>query len=150
MGGQPGRSSLVEEANSRFGHRAHCTRKRAFDVDAAARTGHDRDFEPCPAPVDRRIKNAEIGGEAAHCDTFKSAFLQITTEPRRRATVVFEERRIGVDLGSEALSQHELGMRDIEAAMEGRSGRSLYTVIRPQDLPAIKNINRVERLFAGM
>ena len=57
--------SLAEESNPGLIHRAHCPVERAVDVDAAARSGHDRDFEPGLTAIDRRIEHAKISGEAA-------------------------------------------------------------------------------------
>src|SRR5690242_3224708 len=41
-------------------------------------------------------------------------------------------------------------MRDIEIVMKVRSSRSLHTVVGPQDLLAIRDIDRVEWIFARM
>src|SRR5271169_1711304 len=88
--------------------RAHCPVERAVDVDAAARIGYDGNREPCLTAVDRRIEHAEISRQAAQGNAFKSAFLEVTYQPRRRAVVVLKERRVGIDRRSKALSQHEL------------------------------------------
>ena len=62
--------------------------------------GHDADLETCLAAVDRRIEDAEIGGEPAQGDALESALFQVTREPGRRPTVVFAKRRVGVDRAS--------------------------------------------------
>src|ERR1700730_18915433 len=96
----------------------HCNGKRAVDVNATARVGRDRDLEPGLATVDRRREHAKVGGEPAQRDAFKSAFFKVTHQTGWCATIVFEESRVGVDRRSEALSEHELGMRYIEIGMK--------------------------------
>src|SRR6202035_1101066 len=128
----------------------HCNGKRAVDVNATARVGRDRDLEPGLATVDRRREHAKVGGEPAQRDASKSGFFEVTHQTGRRAMVVLEESRIGVDRRSEALSEHELGMRYIEIGMEGCSSRALHAVVGPQDLLAIRDIDRVEGLLAEM
>ena len=64
--------------------------------------------------------------------------------------VVFEERRIGIDLGMEALAQDQLGVGNIERGVNFRAARALDAVIGPKDLRPIGGLYRLEGTPAFM
>ena len=49
-----------------------------------------------------------------------------------------------------ALAQDQFGMGNVQVGVKSGAGGSLHAVIRPEDLPAIGDIDRLERLLAGM
>ena len=55
-----------------------------------------------------------------------------------------------IDRAPEALSHDQLGMRHVELRVKARPRRSLHAVVRPQNLRAVRDLDRVERAPAGM
>ncbi len=70
--------------------------------------------------------------------------------PRGSLVVVFEERRIGIDLRMVALAQDQLGMGDIKRAVKVGSACALDAVIRPKDLRPIGSLYCLEGAAAFM
>jgi hypothetical protein len=142
--------SFGKEAHPGLAHRAHRLLERAVDVDAATSGRRDRDFETSLAAVDRRKGDAEIGGEPAQGEAAKPGFLEIAGEPGRRLAVVLAECRIGVDRASEPFSDNQLRMRGLEPRVERRALRLLHAMVRPQDLRAVGDLDRLERPLAAV
>ena len=49
-----------------------------------------------------------------------------------------------------ALAQNQLGMADVQAGVKSSTCGSLHAMVRPEDLPAIGDVDRFEGLLAGM
>src|ERR1039457_258790 len=73
-------------------------RHGAIDVNTPTSVlDHDR-LEPFAMRIFRRIAHAEIEREAGEEDPPQAAFAQVAGTPGTGVAVVFEERRIGIDL----------------------------------------------------
>ena len=64
--------------------------------------------------------------------------------------VVLVERLVGIDCAVVAFAQHQFGVRDVEILAELRARCSLHTMVRPELLLSVGDLDRVERLFAHM
>src|SRR5713101_9893296 len=89
--------------------------ERAAGVDAAGCVLDDGRGETGLAGVERRPGDAEVGGEADEERLLDAALAQVAGESRRRLAIRLVERRVGVDVPSIALADHELRVRDLQA-----------------------------------
>ncbi len=60
--------------------------------------------------------------------------------------VVFEKGGVAVDLASEALAQDQFGMGNVQVGVEVGSRGALDTVIGPEGLGAVGDLNPLEGL----
>ena len=119
-------------------------------VDAAAGILDHDHAEALLAGVLGGIADAEIVGEAGDEDAVEAALAEIADEAGRGALVVLEESGVGVDVRVVALADDQLRVGDVEIAAELRSGRALDAVVRPQDLAAVGQLDRLVGLAAGI
>src|SRR5947209_11769543 len=124
--------------------------ERAAGVDPSRRVLDHGRGEAGLSGVERRPGDAEVRGEPNEERLLDAALAQVTGEPRRRLAVRLEECRVGVDVASIALADHELGVRDLQARNQLGVLRTLDAVIRPQHLGAVGQRGGLERLLAGM
>src|SRR6516165_4682499 len=96
------------------------------------------------------VANAKIQRQPRVEDSGKATFAQISGQPCRSLVVVFEERRIGIDLSMVALSQDQFGLGNIERGVKFRTPRALDAVIGPKNLRAVGGLYRLEGTPAFM
>jgi hypothetical protein len=128
--------------------------EKTFDLlyeayyEPAARILDDRGGEAELARIERSPGNAKIGSEAANVNALDAARLEIAIKPRARLLVGFDKRRIAIHFGVEPFADDELCMRDGQALHELCALRALHTMIGPENLGPIRQLDDVERLFA--
>src|SRR5690606_2952803 len=94
--------------------------------------------------------DAEIGGKAAQGDFPDPSLPQVTRQPGRRAVVVLEEGGIAVDIVTESFPDHEFCLGPGQSGMKVRADAALDAMVRPQRLRAIRHVNALKSLLAGM
>jgi len=109
---------MIFERHAGFMHALQHRLDRAVEVDAAAGIEPHRRLETLLHSVERRERDAEIGGEPNQGDRVDAAFLEVAAKAGRRLMVVLEEGRIAVDGRPEALADHQLGLGPGEPGME--------------------------------
>src|SRR2546426_1173102 len=106
--------------------------------------------EPRLTRVERRPPHAEVRGEPDQVDVAETALAQVTAEAGRGLPIGLQEGRVGVDVLPVPLPDDQLGVGDAEAGREGGALGALDAVVRPEDLRAVRELDRLERLLAGM
>src|SRR5512139_1494067 len=127
-----------------------CCGGGAVDIDAPAGVFKDNDLEVFATRIFGRVADAEVKGEARQKHSRETTFAQVTGESRLGRAVVFEENRVGIDLSVVAFPQDKLSVGNIQVGTEGGPGSSLHAVVRPQDLGAVGDLDRLEGLLAGV
>ena len=90
------------------------------------------------------VANAKIQRQTRQEGSGKATFAQISGQPCRNLVVVFEERRIGIDLRMVALAQDQFGLGNIERGVKFRAPRALDAVIGPKNLRPVGGLYRLE------
>ncbi len=85
--------------------------------------------------------DAEVESQAGDDDALEAAFAEVAGETRGGGAVIFKEGGVGVDLRAEAFAEDELGVGDVEAGVEFRTGGALDAVGRPQGLGAVGHLD---------
>src|SRR5207253_7452538 len=119
-------------------HPLPCRCERTFRIDCAAGVLDDDHVETGFPRIDRRVRDAEVGGETREKDATESALAQITCEAGERHAVRLAERRIAVDFAAISLAHDELGLGYRKRRGELGAERSLDAMIRPEDLRAVR------------
>jgi hypothetical protein len=96
------------------------------------------------------VADAEIEGQPRDEQPTEAALPKVSGEPGLRPAVVLVERRIGIDLTMVALAQHQLRMGNLQIPAQFGALRPLNAVVRPQDLRAIGDVDRLIWLAPGM
>src|ERR671937_1350596 len=84
--------------HARAGHVRPCLAERAARVDAARGVLDDDRLEPRLPRVERRPRDAEIGGQPDEEHPREPALLEIAGQPGLRLPIGLEKRRVGVDV----------------------------------------------------
>src|SRR5262245_56704669 len=124
--------------------------QRTLRVDATASVLDYIGAEPELARIDRRPPHAEVGGEPGNENCLDSTPLEIAVEPGLQLAVGLDEGRIAVDLGVVALADDELGVRNVDPLVDGGALGALHTMVGPQDLVAVGQLDALEGLLAGV
>src|SRR5262249_60713710 len=119
-------------------------------LDAGTTTPDPARGEPPGAPAPRGVGEEERGREPRHEDSRQAPLAQITGQAGGGLAVVLVEGGVGIDRGAEALSQDELGVRNLQVVVELCTGRVLNAMIRPQDLLSVVDRDGLEWTFAAM
>jgi hypothetical protein len=88
----------VGERDAGAAHLGQRAVERAVEVDGPAGVDQHRRPEAEPRRVERRIGDAEVGGEPGEPDRLDPALAQVAGEAGRRRAVVLEEGRVAVDV----------------------------------------------------
>src|SRR5207247_6635809 len=115
-------------------------------VDRAARVLDDRRVKASPARVEGGPGDAEIRGEPDEDDVLEPAVAKVPREPRGGLAVGLAEGRVRVDVLPVALTQDELGVRDVELLVKLGAGRPLDAMVRPEHLSAVRKLGGLEGL----
>lgn len=119
-------------------------------VDGPGGILEDEALEAESGAVDGGEADAEVVGETTEEEPLEAALAKISGETGRSEMVVFEEGGVGVDVATEAFTQDQLGVWNVEGRMKGRAGSILQAVFRPERLWAVSRLDGIERLFAGV
>ena len=123
--------------------------KAAVGVDCGRSVGDDVNFKAFAGRIDGREGDAVVERETADPDVGDAALAQESREPRLRFVVRGAEGGIAVDVHFPALSQDDVGLRDVDAfdfgalcpfnAMDG-----------PEHLRAVRQIDHVKHVLSFM
>jgi hypothetical protein len=122
--------------------------KRRGDATAGIEDHHR--LETLRHGIPRRGRDAEIRGQAAQEDAPHAQGAQVAGEPRAGLPVVLGEAAVAVHLPPHPLAEDRLQGARFQRRMQGRAGRALHAMIRPQRLRAIGEIQHPERRAPGM
>src|SRR5262245_25914025 len=146
-------SGNVRRGNALDASREHVfpgARQRPVSVDAAASVLDDERPEPSLARVDRRPRDAEVGGEPDEEYLREPTVAQIARQPRRRLAVGLVERRVRVYVLAIALANDQLGVRDAEILVQVGTRGALHAVLRPEHLGSVGQLGRLEGFLAAV
>ena len=91
--------------------------------------------------VDCGVPNAEVVCESTYEQALEAALAEITGETGRCGVIVFEEGRVGVDIGAEAFADDEFGVWQLEPGVKIGSRSCLDTVIGPERLGPVRRLD---------
>jgi hypothetical protein len=141
-GGSAGKFIAVYEPYAEGGQTIprliHCrTARRGGQSDGAAGILHDRHVVTEAGGILGRPCDAKIRGQPAQDQLMEAALTQPAVEPSGGDMVVFEERRVAVELDPAPLANDELNPGLVDAGMDRRLLRAGDAVVGPQDLRAV-------------
>lgn len=128
-------------------HAVVCAFDRTGQGDCPAQVFDDDALEAELRSIHRGEPDAKVIREAAQKHAAKLPLAQVAGEPGRREVVIFEKRRIAVDLFAKTFAEQELGVRDVHREL--RAAGALHAMVGPEMLRSLWRFGGVnERLLA--
>src|SRR2546421_7600462 len=140
----------LDALDARAEHVLPRLRERPVGVDSARGVLDHGGREARLPRVQRRPRDAEVGGQADEDHLLEAALAEVAHEPGWGLAVRLVERGVGVDGFAIALADDQLGVRDLELLDELGVRRALDAVVRPEYLGPVREADRVERLLPGV